>query len=71
LNEVLQQAEFDRFCETRCHKFHHEKLGRPSLAPRMYFRVLLSGFFVGIESERGIAWRVADSYVYGSCCRLN
>jgi len=61
LNEVLDQAGFDEFCETRCRKFYHEKLGRPSLAPGMYFRVMLIGFFEGIESERGIAWRVADS----------
>jgi transposase len=61
LNQVLEQAGFDEFCETRCRKFYHEKLGRPSLAPGMYFRVMLIGFFEGIESERGIAWRVADS----------
>ena len=61
LNEVLDQASFDEFCEARCRKFYHEKLGRPSLAPGMYFRVMLIGFFEGIESERGIAWRVADS----------
>ena len=61
LNEVLEQAGFDEFCEVRCRKFYHENLGRPSLAPGMYFRVMLIGFFEGIESERGIAWRVADS----------
>ncbi len=61
LNQVLEQAGFDEFCEARCRKFYHEKLGRPSLAPGMYFRVMLIGFFEGIESERGIAWRVADS----------
>ncbi len=61
LNEVLDQAGFDEFCEARCRQFYHEKLGRPSLAPGMYFRVMLIGFFEGIESERGIAWRVADS----------
>jgi transposase len=61
LNEVLEKAGFDEFCEARCGKFYHEKLGRPSLAPGMYFRVTLIGFFEGIESERGIAWRVADS----------
>ena len=61
LNEVLEHAGFDEFCEVRCRKFYHEKLGRPSLAPGMYFRVMLIGFFEGIESERGIAWRVADS----------
>jgi transposase len=61
LNAVLDHAGFDEFCEARCHKFYHEKLGRPSLPPGMYFRVMLIGFFEGIESERGIAWRVADS----------
>jgi len=61
LNEALEQAGFDEFCEARCRQFYHEKLGRPSLAPGMYFRVMLIGFFEGIESERGIAWRVADS----------
>jgi transposase len=57
----LDQADFDEFREARCRKFYHEKLGRPSLAPGMYFCVMLVGFFEGIESERGIAWRVADS----------
>ena len=61
LSEVLEKASFDEFCEGRCQKFYHERLGRPSLAPGMYFRVMLIGFFEGIESERGIAWRVADS----------
>jgi transposase len=61
LNEVLDHAGFDEFCEAQCHKFYHERLGRPSLPPGMYFRVMLIGFFEGIESERGIAWRVADS----------
>jgi transposase len=61
LNRVLEEAEFDQFCERRCGKFYHSKLGRPSLAPGVYFRLLLIGFFEGIGSERGIAWRVADS----------
>jgi transposase len=61
LNEVLEDAGFDEFCEAGCRKFYHEKLGRPSLPPGMYFRVMLIGFFEGMESERGIAWRVADS----------
>lgn len=61
LNQVLEQAKFDAFCERRCRKFYHTKLGRPSLAPGVYFRLLLIGFFEGIGSERGIAWRVADS----------
>lgn len=61
LNRVLEAADFDRFCEERCREFYHEKLGRPSLAPGTYFRLMLIGFFESIDSERGIAWRVADS----------
>src|SRR2546421_4446458 len=61
LNRVLDQAKFDTFCEEGCRGFYHSKLGRPSLAPGVYFRLLLIGFFEGIASERGIAWRVADS----------
>ena len=61
LNRVLEGSNFDAFCEGECAKFYHSKLGRPSLAPGVYFRTLLIGFFEGIGSERGIAWRVADS----------
>ena len=61
LNRVLDQAQFDSFCEERCGGYYHSKLGRPSLSPGVYFRLLLIGFFEGISSERGIAWRVADS----------
>ena len=61
LNGVLNEAGFDAFCEERCGEFYHRKIGRPSLAPGVYFRLLLIGFFEGIESERGIGWRVADS----------
>src|SRR5438105_8620409 len=61
LNEVLDSAEFDPFCETNCATFYHDKLGRPSLPPGQYFRIMMIGFFEGLDSERGIAWRVADS----------
>ncbi len=61
LNEVLDNAGFDTFCETNCSSFYHDKLGRPSLAPGLYFRMMMIGFFEGLDSERGIAWRVADS----------
>jgi transposase len=61
LNEVLDKAGFDGFCESECAQFYHEKLGRPSLAPGLYFRVMMIGFFEGLDSERGIAWRLADS----------
>jgi transposase len=61
LNDILEKAGFDRFCEKSCAGFYHAKLGRPSLAPGLYFRIMMIGFFEGIDSERGIAWRVADS----------
>jgi transposase len=61
LNEVLDKAGFDQFCEQACASFYHAKLGRPSLAPGTYFRILTIGFFEGLDSERGIAWRLADS----------
>jgi transposase len=61
LNGVLEKADFDRFCEKSCAGFYHAKLGRPSLAPGLYFRIMMIGFFEGIDSERGIAWRLADS----------
>ncbi|HEY6373575.1 MAG TPA: transposase [Candidatus Sulfotelmatobacter sp.] len=61
LNEVLDNAGFDPFCETNCGSFYHDKLGRPSLAPGLYFRIMMIGFFEGLDSERGIAWRLSDS----------
>ncbi len=61
LNKILAGQGFDRFVEERCRKFYADKLGRPSLPPAIYFRMLLVGYFEGIDSERGIAWRVADS----------
>ena len=61
LNEVLDNAQFDPFCETSCADFYHQKLGRPSLPPGQYFRIMMIGFFEGLDSERGIAWRLADS----------
>lgn len=61
LNEVLDKAKFDGFCETSCATFYHQKLGRPSLPPGQYFRIMMIGFFEGLDSERGIAWRLADS----------
>ena len=61
LNEVLDAAQFDPFCESNCAAFYHQKLGRPSLPPGQYFRVMMIGFFEGLDSERGIAWRLADS----------
>jgi len=55
LNDILEKAGFDRFCEKSGAGFYHAKLGRPSLAPGLYFRIMMIGFFEGIDSERGIA----------------
>ena len=60
LNQILDAEAFDPFVEDLCAKFYAEKVGRPSLPPAVYFRALLIGYFEGIDSERGIAWRVAD-----------
>ena len=61
LNQILETHGFDRLVERLCRKFYADKMGRPSLPPGVYFRLLLIGYFEGIDSERGIAWRVADS----------
>src|SRR5438046_2225926 len=61
LNRLLDQCGFDEFAETLCQPFYAESLGRPSLVPGMYFRLLMVGYFEGMDSERGIAWRAADS----------
>jgi transposase len=61
LNQVLDSHGFDEFVEAQCAPFYAAKLGRPSLTPGTYFRLLLIGYFEGIDSERGIAWRTADS----------
>jgi transposase len=61
LEAKLKEAGFDRFCEEECKRYYADGVGRPSLVPGVYFRLMLIGFFEGIDSERGIAWRVADS----------
>ena len=61
LNRVLDEAGFDAFVEEQCPKFYADGVGRPSLAPGRYFRMLLLGYFEGLESERAMAWRAADS----------
>jgi transposase len=61
LNTILDEAGFDRFAEEQCRPFYAPVMGRPSLPPGRYFRLLLLGYFEGLDSERGIAWRAADS----------
>jgi transposase len=61
LNRLLEERGFDEFVEQHCAAFYAERMGRPSVRPGRYFRMLLIGYFEGIDSERGIAWRAADS----------
>lgn len=61
LNALLDEQKFDEHVEQLCRPFYADNIGRPGLAPGIYFRLLLIGYFEGIDSERGIAWRAADS----------
>src|SRR5579859_576164 len=63
LNELLAEAKFDRTVEGICTPYFEadDKPGRSSIAPGVYFRMLFVGYFEGIESERGLEWRCADS----------
>lgn len=61
LQSLLNKAGFDRFAEELCAPFYASRKGRPSIPPGRYFRMHLVGYFEGIESERGIEWRCADS----------
>lgn len=70
LNAVLDTHGFDRFAENQCRAFYAKVMGRPGLPPGQYFRLLLIGYFEGIDSERGIAWRAADSLAVRGFVRL-
>ena len=70
LNAMLDAHGFDRFVEDQCRRFYAAVLGRPSLPPGQYFRLLLVGYFEGIDAERGIAWRAADSLAVRGFVRL-
>lgn len=61
LNEILDGAKFDFYVERVCRKYYAQKMGRPSIVPGVYFRCFLIGYFEGIDSERGIAYRLSDS----------
>ena len=61
LNRALDAEGFDAFVEAQCAPFYAATVGRPSLRPGRYFRLLLIGYFEGQDSERGMAWRTADS----------
>ena len=61
LNRILDDAGFDAFVEAQCARFYAPVMGRPSLPPGRYFRLLVLGYSEGLDSERAIAWRAADS----------
>lgn len=61
LDELLAEAGFDRWVEDKCESYDRNGKGRPGIAPGVYFRMLLVGYFEGIQSQRGIAWRCAES----------
>jgi transposase len=61
LNGLLAEADFDRTVERICEPHYHSHIGRPGIPPGVYFRMLLVGYFEGIGSQRGIAWRCGDS----------
>jgi transposase len=70
LTAVLEAHDFDRFVEDLCRRFYAPVIGRPSLTPGRYFRLLLVGYFEGIDAERGIAWRATDSLAIRTFLRL-
>jgi transposase len=70
LQAVLVAAGFDGFAETRCAPYYAGTRGRPSLPPGRYFRMHLVGYFEGIDSERGLEWRCADSLSLREFLRL-
>jgi transposase len=70
LQAVLLEAGFDRFTEGECAPYYASRRGRPSLPPGRYFRMHLVGYFEGIDSERGLEWRCADSLSLREFLRL-
>jgi transposase len=70
LQEVLIAGGFDLFVETACQPYYAPKMGAPSLPPGRYFRMHMVGYFEGIASERGIAWRCSDSMSLRDFLRL-
>ena len=70
LQEVLIAGGFDGFVETACQPYYAPKMGTPSLPPGRYFRMHMVGYFEGIASERGIAWRCSDSMSLRDFLRL-
>jgi len=61
LNGILADGDFDSCVEEWCEPYYVSNVGRDSIPPGVYFRMLFVGYFEGIDSQRGIAWRCADS----------
>lgn len=61
LNALLGETGFDEYVEEVCGPYYHQAMGRPGIPPGTYFRMLLVGYFEGLGSQRGIAWRCGDS----------
>ena len=70
LQRVLIEADFDAFAEATCKPYYAAKMGAPSVPPGRYFRMHMVGYFEGIDSERGIEWRCADSLSLREFLRL-
>jgi hypothetical protein len=70
LQAVLVDAGFDTFAEAACKPYYAAKMGAPSIPPGRYFRMHMVGYFEGIDSERGIEWRCADSLSLRDSCAL-
>jgi transposase len=71
LQELLWECGFDAFVEEVCKPYYAPRMGAPSLPPGRYFRMHMIGYFEGIDSERGIAWRCADSFSLRDFLRLS
>jgi transposase len=70
LNQILDEKKFDEYVEAICEDFYAGEVGRPGVSPGIYFRLLMVGYFEGIDSERGIAWRASDSLSIRSFVRI-
>ena len=62
LNQILDKHDFDEYVEKLCQQFYAAEVGRPGLPPGRHFRLLLIGYFEGLDAEHAIAWRAADSF---------
>lgn len=70
LNQLLADAEFDRFVEDLCRPHYAEETGRHSIPPGVYFRMVFVGYFEELDSQRAIAWRCSDAATACRCGRF-